>query len=163
MNDNATSEITLSSASEHHEQTLKLIESANREICIHSHDLTNRIYNHPDLASALSKFVTANSAKRSIKIIVNDVNAIISSDHKILDVCRRLSSNVSIRKISKEHENHTESFLLVDGSSYIFRSDYTLLEGVLSHNPKQAKVLLNLFNEFWSHSEPDSSLNRLYI
>ena len=163
MNDNATSEITLSSASEHHEQTLKLIESANREICIHSHDLTNRIYNHPDLASALSKFVTANSAKRSIKIVVNDVNAIISSDHKMLDVCRRLSSNINIRKISTEHENHTESFLLIDGCSYIFRLDYTLFDGVLAHNPKQAKALLNLFDEFWSHSEPDSNLNRLYI
>jgi len=163
MNENTTSEITLSTAAEHHEQTLKIIESANREICIHCHDLTNRIYNHPNIASAFSTFITANSANRSIKIIVNDINAIVSSDHKILDICRRLSSNINIRKVSKEHENHTESFLLVDGSSYIFRSDYTLLEGVLSHNPKQAKVLLNLFNEFWSHSEPDSSLNRLYI
>lgn len=159
----STKEIILSSSSEHHEQTLKLIQSATRYIYIHCHDLTPRIFNHPDIASALSQFIIANSANRTVKIAVNDVPSIISCDHKILDTYRRLTSNFSIQKISKQHASHTESYILVDDKLVLTRTDYTLFDGSLRYNPKQAKELLNLFNEIWSHSQPDSNLNRLYI
>jgi len=163
MNNAANTEISLSSASEHHQHTLELIQSATRNIFIHCHDLTPRIYNHPDIASALAHFVVTNSAQRYVRIAVSDTNAIISCDHKILDTCRRLSSNISIHKISREHTKHTESFILVDDKIFILRKDFTSLDGNLVSNPKQAKELLNLFNDIWSHSQSDSNLNRLYL
>ena len=163
MDSNTHTEILLSSAAEHHQHTLELIQSATRNIFIHCHDLTPRIYNHIDIASALAQFVIANSAQRYVRISVSDTNAIISEDHKILDTCRRLSSNITMHKISKEHEKHTESFILVDHKTLILRRDYTVLDGNLIKDPIQAKELLNLFNEIWSHSQTDSDLNRLYI
>ncbi len=163
MNSEANTEIILSSASEHHQHTLELIQSATRNIFIHCHDLTSRIYNYPDIASALAQFVITNSAQRYVRITVSDTNAIISCDHKILDTCRRLSSNITMHKISKEHEKHTESFILIDDNVFILRRDYSTLDGSLINNPKQAKELLNLFNEIWSHSQSDTNLNRLYI
>ena len=163
MEKNTNSEIILSTAAEHHQHTLELIQSANRNIFIHCHDLTPRIYNHPDIASALTQFVVKNSAQRYVRITVSDTNAIISCDHKILETCRRLSSNITIHKISKEHVRHIESFILVDDRIFILRRDYTIIDGVLVDDPKQAKELLNLFNEIWSHSQTDSELNRLYL
>ncbi len=163
MDNKTNTETILSSAAEHHQHTLELIQSATRNIFIHCHDLTPRIYNHIDIASALAQFVIANSAQRYVRISVSDTSAIISSDHKILDTCRRLSSNIAMQKISKEHEKHTESFILVDDKTFILRRDYTVLDGSLINDPKQAKELLNLFNEIWSHSQTDSHLNRLYL
>lgn len=156
-------DITLTTSIEHHDYTVKLIQSAKRYIYIHCHDLTPRIYNHPDIASALSKFVISNSANRSVKISVKDIQSIISCDHKILDTYRRLTSNVSIQKISQQHANHTESFIIIDENKFILRQDYTLFEGIFRSNTKQAKELLNLYNDIWEHSQPDSNLNRLYI
>ncbi len=161
--DTTNTETLLATAAEYQQHTLELIQSATRDIVIHCHDLTPRIYNHPDIASALAQFVIANSAQRSVKILVNDINTIISCDHKILDTCRRLSSNISIHKMAKEHTNHTESFILVDEKIFILRRDYTTLDGHLAHDPIQAKELLNLFNEIWSYSQPDSNLKRLYL
>ena len=163
MDNDANTEIILSSAAEHHQHTLELIKLATRNIFIHCHDLTPRIYSHPDIASALTQFITANSAQRSVKITVQDINAIISCDHKLLDSCRRLSSNIAMHKISREHEKYTESFILIDDKVFILRRDYNALEGSLVNSPKQAKELLNLFNEIWSHSQSDTHLNRLYI
>ncbi|VAW96078.1 hypothetical protein MNBD_GAMMA23-546 [hydrothermal vent metagenome] len=163
MDNNTNTETILSSATEHHQHTLALIQSATRNIFIHCHDLTPRIYSHPDIASALTQFVIANSAQRYVRIAVSDTNTVVSCDHKILDTCRRLSSNITTHKISKEHEKHTESFILVDNNIFILRRDYSSFDGSLIKNPKQAKELLNLFNEIWSHSQTDSNLNRLYI
>lgn len=161
--DETINDVTLTSSSEHHAHTLKLIESATRSIYIHCHDLTPRIYNHPDIASALAHFVISNSAYRTVKISVNDINSIVSCDHKILDTCRRLTSNISMHKISQQHASHTESFMIIDEKILLTRTDYTLFDGSLRYNPKQAKEMLNLFNEIWSHSQTDSNLNRLYI
>jgi len=161
--DEEVKDIILTSSSEHHEHTLKLIQSATRSIYIHCHDLTPRIYNHPDIASALAQFVVSNSANRTVKISVNDVNTIVSCDHKILDTYRRLTSNISIQKISRQHSNRTESFMIVDEKIIISRTDYSLFDGSVRYNAKQAKELLNLFNDIWSHSQTDSNINRLYL
>lgn len=161
--DEAVNDLILTSSSEHHEHTLKLIQSATRSIYIHCHDLTPRIYNHLDMASALAHFVISNSANRVVKISVNDVQSIVSCDHKILDTCRRLTSNISIHKIAQQHASHTESFMIIDEKVLLTRTDYTLFDGSLRYNAKQAKEMLNLFNEIWSHSQTDSNLNRLYI
>lgn len=161
MNNNT--DITLTTSAEHHEQTLELIKQATRSILIFCHDLTNRIYNHPDIAMALSQFITTNSANRTVKILVQDVNSIISSDHKILEIQRRLSSSISIHKIARQHENHIASYILTDGKHYINRKDYTLFDGHLVKNPNKAKELLNLFNECWSQSETPPEIKRLYI
>ncbi len=163
MDSEANTEIALSSASEHHQRTLEIIQLATRNVFIHCHDLTPRIYSHPDVASALAQFVIANSAQHYVRISVSNTNAIVSCDHKILGTCRRLSSNIAIHKISKEHEKHTESFILVDDKIFILRRDYTSLDGSLINDPQHAKELLNLFNEIWSHSQTDSNLNRLYL
>ena len=161
--DTQITDTDIHSSSEHHQLTLDLINSASREINIHCHDLTNRIYNHPDIAAALAKFITKNSSTRTVRILVNNIESIISSDHKILEVCRRLSSNIKIHKLAQQHASNTLSFILVDSNTFIKRTDYTVFDGKLDCNPKQAKELLNLFNEFWSHSELDNRLNRLHL
>lgn len=161
--DETVNDVILASSSEHHQHTFQLIQSATRSIYIHCHDLTPRIYNHPDIAAALSQFVISNSANRTVKISVNDVQTIVSCDHKVLDTCRRLTSNISIHKIAPQHASHTESFMIIDEKILLTRTDYTLFDGSVRYNPKQAKEMLNLFNEIWSHSQSDSNLNRLYI
>jgi len=156
-------EINISSALEHHQHTLELIQSATRSIVIHCHDLSPRNYNYPDITDALSKFITGNSAQRNIRISISDVNIIINCDHKILNTCRRLSSSAFMHKIAKEHEGHTGTFIIADERTFILRNDYTLFDGKLIKDIKQAKEQLNLFNEIWSHSRTDSDLNRLYL
>lgn len=163
MNTSSNTETILSTAAEHHQQTLQLLQSASYSINILCHDLSNRIYNHPDIADALASFISKDSANRKARIIVQDVDSIVSSDHKILHVYRRLSSSVQIQQIAKQHEHFTESFILVDNKRYINRADYTLYEGILSDNPFQAKVLLNLFNELWPYTQESSALKQLYI
>ena len=158
-----TSTIKLDYATEHHEHTLKLIQEAKRSIYIHCHDLTPRIFNHPDIASALSQFITSNSANRIIKIAVKDVQSIINCDHKVLNTFRKLTSNISIHKISEQHFNHVEALIIFDEKIVLRRKDYTLFDGSIEYSAKPAKEQLNLFDEIWSHSEPDQNLNRLYI
>ena len=157
------SSLQISSSSEHFLKTLELIGLAEKTILIHCHDLTPRIYNHPDISNALSKFITSNSKTRQIKILINDISSIIACDHKILTASRRLSSNIAIKKIAKHHINHTESFILVDNKIFIHRTDYSQFEGTYACDQKQSKAMLNLFNELWSASENNSNLNRLYI
>lgn len=163
MNETTNTDAIITSAEEHQDQTLQLIESAKQKIYIYSHDLSPRIYNYPTIATALAQFITQNSANRTVKILVHDVQSIVSYDHKILNVCKRLSSNISIHKIAKEHLKHTESFMIVDNKEALLRKDYTRFEGAYIKNAIHTKELLNLFNEIWSHSQTDPNLNRLYI
>ena len=163
MNQQNLSAKTLTSAAEHHDLTLQLINEAKRSIDIYCHDLTPRIYNHPDIADALTKFIVSNSAGRNIKILVHDISSIISCDHLVLESYRRLTSNFSIHKMSQQHIHHTESFLISDKTNTLFRNDYTRFDGHLVDDPLQTKELLNLFDECWSHSQTDSNLNRVYL
>lgn len=156
-------DISLTTANEHHQHTLQLIESAKDSICIHCHDLTPRIYNHPDIAAALTTFITTNSAHRKIRISVNDVQAIVNCDHKILDSFHRLTSSISIQKIAKQHTNQLESFIIIDKKVLLLRKDYTIFKGDILHGAKRIKETLDLFEEIWSHTQSDSNLNRLYI
>jgi len=163
MNEIQNNQYPLSSLEEHHAQTLQIIRSATRNIFIHCHDLTNKIYNHPDIADALTHFIIQNSASRQVRILVYDVQQIVSSDHKILEASRKLSSNIKIHKLARQHANHTEAFILVDSARYIIRKNYLDYKGLYIEDAKEAKTLLNVFNELWLQSQPDSTLNRLYI
>ena len=158
-----TNEASFTTASEHHDYTLKLIQDAHKKIYVYCHDLTPRIYNHPDIADALAQFIITNSASRTVKILVHDINHIVSCDHKILDSYRKLTSNFSIHKMSQQHIHHTESFIITDDKSTLFRNDYSRFEGYPVNDPLQTKELLNLFNECWSHSQTDTNLNRVYL
>jgi len=163
MNQPNTSENKFTTASEHHDYTLKLIQEASRSIYIYCHDLTPRIYNHPDIADALSKFITKNSAGRDVKILVHDIQYIVNCDHKVLSTYQRLTSNFSIQKMSQQHIHHTESFVITDKRNTLFRNDYSRFEGSIVTDPLQTKELLNLFEECWSQSTTDSNLNRVYL
>ena len=61
MDNLETTENSFTTASEHHDYTLKLIQDAHKTIYIYCHDLTPRIYSHPDIAEALTKFIISNS------------------------------------------------------------------------------------------------------
>ena len=88
----------------------------------------------------------------------------IKGGHRLLEVIRRLTSSIEVRRPIAEYRERTDEFLLVDQSGYVYREQAVIPKAVASYrDPLKACRLQEDFLEMWEHSEPDPEIRRLYL
>ncbi len=82
----------------------------------------------------------------------------------MVQLWRRLTSKIEIRRPHPDYIEHPESFLLVDETGYLHHRFYTGYEAMVDFNsPLETRRLSGFFKEVWEQSEPDSDLRDLHI
>jgi hypothetical protein len=142
---------------------VRLATAAQREILIFSWDLDAPLYNRTAFLDAVRALALGSRAAQ-VRILLQTNERVQREGHRLVDLARRLSSRMEIRKVDPEHAGHPENFLLVDGMGYLRKRLHTRLEAVVSfHAPLDVRHFRDFFNGVWNASEQDYELRRLHL
>lgn len=97
-------------------------------------------------------------------ILLQNGRTAISSGHRLIELSRRLSTHIQIRRPAPHHRGDPRTFLLSDNAGYLYRPLAGRYEGSANFNdPGTVRVLENHFMEVWEQAVPDEEMRRLYL
>jgi hypothetical protein len=140
-----------------------LADQARRTLLVYTEDLEPAIYDESPFLDAVSRLARAHSQSR-IWILIHDARKVVQHGHRLIEIARRLSSAIQLRRPAPQYRNYHESFLLADSCGYLHRPITTRYEGTANfHDPGKVADFEKYFMEVWERSEPDEEIKRLYI
>jgi hypothetical protein len=110
-----------------------LADQANRSLLLHTENLEPAIYDRIPFLVAVSKLARSHTRAR-IWILLQDSREAVRSGHRLIELSRRLSTAIQIRRPSQEYRNFHESLLLADTSGYLYRKNPGRYEGIANFN-----------------------------
>ena len=135
------------------------VTRARREILICSPMLDPAIYNRAALTEALGHFIARRASNR-IRAIVEDTEHMLLADVRLVELTRRFSDMILIRRLGEPHRGLAEMFLVADGESCLHQRDIVAIDATLDfHAPHLATPLARRFEAIWAASEPAPGLH----
>jgi hypothetical protein len=145
------------------EVAVELVRQARHSVRIFSWDLEPDVFDQTVFLDAVKSFGTG-SSQGEIRILLQNSDAVMKRGHRLVELGRRLTSKIFIRRPGPEQLDHAENFLLVDDCGYIHHPLRTRRDGVGNFNaPLEARRLQEFFDEAWSLAESDLEMRRLYL
>lgn len=155
--------ITLETIDDNRHAAHALAGQACRSLHIFSHDLDPMVYDNGEFLEAVKALAIGHRHAR-VQIIIQDSRKIIERGHRIIELGRRLSSSIHIRKTPPEMKTHAQAFLIADKTGVLYRTVGDRFEGYANFDDRfECKNLLDFFTAAWEHSAPDPELRRLHI
>lgn len=153
----------LETIEENQDAVEELASGARYELQLFSQDLESRLFNRPRFIQSLTKLATLSRRSR-IQILVMDSGPAVRSGHRLIDLSRRLTSFIEIRRINPEYKEETRTFMLTDNRNFYYRPIFSSYKGLLeTENPVGTQELQNFFLEVWESSPIDPEFRRLHI
>jgi hypothetical protein len=156
-------EITLETSDELRETSLEMALNCRRTLDIASRHLDPALYDQGPFVEAVKQIALNNRLGR-IRLLISDIGPVVSRGHRLIDLCSRLSSFISIRKPGRDYKNFNEAMLLADNIAYIHRRFADRYDAIASHNDKRRSAdLTGRFEEIWERADIDPNFRRLHI
>jgi len=158
------SRVILRQVSEYHDCALELISKGRRILRLYCSDLDHDIYDFDDISTAVSALARV-SRNSEIRILIKDTQPAIKRGHRLLDLSRRLSQLVEIRKFTLDSEELPPHVLLIDDFGVMIRTiDDAIDSGFGSFDDRGLnKSLALIFDELWHRSQSDYDLRGVNI
>ena len=142
-----------------HGGVLQVIHSARHELLICSPALDVALFNSTALSDALSRFLAGRAQNRA-RIVVEDTEHMLLSCTRLVELARRLSDLLQIRRLGEAHHGMTELFVVADRESCLRQPDLGRTNATLDMaTPRLAAPLAQRFDEIWDASEPAPGLH----
>lgn len=141
----------------------EMLRQAKHYLDIFTYDLDKPIYDQSGFVDA-AKRLAIECRGIGVRILIQDSERAQREGHRLIDLARRLTSKMEIRRPHADYIDHPENFMIVDRIGYIRRRVAERYEGDANFcHPLESKLLTEFYTEVWERSEPDSSLRRLYL
>jgi predicted GNAT family N-acyltransferase len=143
---------------------LRVIETATRSVEIFSPLLDQSLFGDDDCVELLSEF--ARRAPRAlVRILIVDSKLIVARGHPLLELTRRLTSKIEMRKVPDNYPvDERRSFVVADGQAVWWLPDHTVPTGWADlHNPVQARRVLDEFERLCERGIDDPDLRLLNL
>lgn len=151
----------LTNSEDNREAALQLATQARRSLAMFSRDLDPLIYDTREFVAAAQQLALRSSYAR-IRIVVIDPTPAIKNGHRLIELSRRLSSYMEIRRPSEDHARLAEAYLISDDTGMLYRPLASRYEGFAdTHDPFEARNRLRQFDEIWESAEPEPEFRRL--
>ena len=156
-------EVEIDTADGQRSAAVLMTQQAVRSIDIISRELDPAVYNVPEYAEVL-KNMLLNNRRARVRIIVFESQLIARRGHVLLELAGNLPSFIEFRTPGKEYQQFNESLFVADVTGYIYRTSATRYDGNLNFNSKRkSKTFIDVFEEMWGRSAPDSNLRKLTL
>jgi hypothetical protein len=156
-------EIRLESRADNQRLAAALVAQAVRTLEIFSRDLEAEIYEQPDFLEGI-KALALRSQHVRIRILLQDPSRVVRDGHRLVEMARRLSSFIEIRRPGHDHRDCNEAFMIVDNTALLHRRLGDRYEGhACFKQPLRARELGNFFEEVWQRAAPHPELQRLHL
>ncbi|WP_303908697.1 DUF7931 domain-containing protein [Thiohalomonas denitrificans] len=155
--------IGFGTADENRQIARSMAEQAGRTIHIFTTDLDPAVFNQVDFIEAIARMARSHSRAR-VSVLVQDSAKAVNRGHRLVELARRLSSRVEIRKPVAEYSDLKETFMVADGRGYFHRIQPDRYEGQARfHDPLQCREYVQRFDEIWQRSHGDRELRRVHL
>lgn len=142
---------------------IALCESASRHICIQSPKLDYTAFDHSELVDALSA-LARRSQQAEVRILINDPRSMLGRGHQLLQLARRLSSVVRIRKLAEHPQWNNETVVIRDRNGVLYKPGGSDHDAFFEPDSRALTLRhLELFDELWRHGVEDPELRTLHI
>jgi len=142
---------------------LSLVSQARLSIDIFSHNLDPRVLNTTEISDAVKKFIKI-SPKSQIRILISEPKQVSKNGHCLIELSRKFSSFISIRKTNNDYRSTPYSFLMVDHKALLYRPNANEYLAIVNFSAQfECRQHLEFFNTVWHCSEPASEMRQLFI
>ncbi len=142
---------------------LSLAIQTQRVLRILSHDFDANVLDTAEFVDALRRLATDHDRNR-VHLLVIDPDTAIKQRGYLLDLARRLSSTIEIRKLNETFTGHHEAFIIADERGVLYRTLADRYEGSAQFNaPRRAAELIRFFDAAWEHSQQFREFRQLQI
>jgi hypothetical protein len=143
--------------------TLALLLQARHSLSIYSPDLESWLYSHSSVQEACTQFLLA-SPRNRLRILLRDVGKPVRQGHRLLNLARRITSNLHIRKINPDHPSEESAFLLADDRGLLLRELPEQCAGYALYNdPGRVRQRQAQFDQAWDISVLDPDLRSFLL
>lgn len=140
-----------------------MAQQASYHIDIFSYDLDKPLYDQVGFIDAI-KTLSLHQRGLSVRILIQNSDTVQREGHRLLELARRLTSKIEIKRPHEDYIDHAENFMIADKIGYIRRKTTDRYEGEANFCDRLgSKLLYEFFSTIWERSEPESMLRRLYI
>jgi len=143
---------------------VSMLEQARVQVLLFSQDLDPMLFDQLPLLQALQRLAVRQTRRAQVRILLLNHRPLIKRRHRMLELSRRLTSSIELRRPKAEYRERSDEFLVVDQSAYLHREQPGVYQALASyHDPLRARRLQTDFLEIWEHSDPDPEIRRLYL
>lgn len=140
-----------------------MLAQARRDCCLLTRDLDRTLYDQSPFLDALKELALRGRTSQ-IRILLQDHEPAVQRGHRLLELARRLTSKIEIRRPGVDWLHFPESFLLIDDSGYVHRELSTRYEASADyHAPLTVRHLRKQFDAIWETSEENPEMRRLHV
>lgn len=144
--------------------SLQVVGSSRREIILLSKTLDPAIYDNEPFYQGILDFARGDRNVQ-VKILVKDIKPVVEQGHRILNLARRLSSKIEIRKLLVKPEKDSITYLIGERRHLLYMHEDQVYNGFVNYEAAQeSKSLADEFTYLWdTHSELDPALRTMLI
>lgn len=133
---------------------IDLIADARHDLLICAPVLDAAFFNRADMAQALGQFIARRAGNR-IRIVVEDTEQLLQANVRLVELTRRFSDLILIRRLGEQHRGLAEMFIVADKTGCLHQGDITNVDARCDFRaPRLADPLARRFETFWDASEP---------
>jgi hypothetical protein len=142
---------------------LALLQQARFSLSLYSPDLESWLYSHRGVQEACTQFLLANPKNR-LRILVRDVGKPVRQGHRLLNLARRITSNLHIRRINPDHPSDESAYLVADDRGLLLRELPEQYAGYALYNdPGRVRQRQAQFDQAWDISVLDPDLRSFLL
>jgi hypothetical protein len=142
---------------------LALARQARRTLRIMTPDLEPLVYDDAEFIAVLTE-LALRSRQSAVLILVQDAQRAIKQGHRFIELSRRLSTHIQLRRPAPEDCDYPAAFLIADEMGLLQRGRFDRYEGSVDfHAPLAARQAVKLFTDMWERAQPDPELRRLHV
>jgi len=129
-----------------------LVANARREIKVFAPILDPFYFNTRAMEQSLIGFALVHPHNRA-RILIEDIPALLLTQARLIELRRRLSDRIEIRRVADDAVGLREFFVIVDGRGYFHQIDYEGRESSAEFEAAgEAALLARRFDELWEGS-----------
>ena len=134
-----------------------------REVRIFSRLLDHTLFEDEQVLQALSRFVRS-GPPTSLRVLIHSSSPAVSRGHRLVDLARRLTSKIQIRRVSAELQQDQHCFVLADQRAFLLMPDDHEYQAFSNqYDPVQSTALAERFDYLWQRAEADPELRSLSL
>jgi len=149
----------LDELADYQRHALNAVQQGRRKLYILSDLLDDPVYNTDAFRDAVRNLAIKDRYSE-VRILVKDIKPLVERGHRLLELARRLSSKVQLRKLTVPPLNNDQAYMIVDNATILYKHVDTVYNGYVDYAaaPK-CKLLIEEFNKAWDmFGEVDPSL-----
>ncbi|MBE7377040.1 DUF7931 domain-containing protein [Pseudomonas lopnurensis] len=145
------------------QHALAMLQQAKRSLCIYTPDLEPWLYHHSSIQQACTRLLLAHP-RNQLRILVGDPARATKEGHRLLQLARRLTSNLHVRRLNPAYPEEGGAYIIVDdcgllsrpqADQYIGYALYRDFAGVRLHQAR--------FDKAWDHGLSDANLRSFLL